>query len=239
MNNHKTGLIMNRKILLITLTISPLSFAYSNSFYQAKKEAYEIYKHHPYTFYCGCDISWKGSKGSGSPDLESCGYKVRKEPKRANRIEWEHVMPAWNFGHQMRCWQDGGRKNCSKDPSFRKMESDLHNLVPAVGEVNGNRSNYKFTQWNDNSGVSYGQCSMRIKFKDRVAMPPDETKGKIARSYLYMSEQYNVKLSPQERKTMEAWNKLNPVTKWECERDYRIKQIQGNNNPFVSRQCGE
>ncbi|MFX3916328.1 endonuclease, partial [Streptococcus suis] len=89
----------------------------------------------------------------------------------------------------------------------------MHNLVPAVGEVNGNRSNYKFTQWNDNSGVSYGQCSMRINFKDRVAMPPIETRGKIARSYLYMSKQYNIKLSSQERKTMEAWDKLNNVTK--------------------------
>ncbi|MDN4015260.1 endonuclease, partial [Chryseobacterium gambrini] len=73
----------------------------------------------------------------------------------------------------------------------------------------------------------------------RVAMPPIETRGKIARSYLYMSKQYNIKLSSQERKTMEAWDKLNNVTKWECERDYRIKKIQGNSNPFVSRQCEE
>ncbi|KEY90956.1 extracellular deoxyribonuclease (plasmid) [Candidatus Photodesmus blepharus] len=228
-----------KKILLLTLIASPLSFSYPNSFQQAKKEAFNVYKYHPYTFYCGCDITWKGIKGSGSPDLKSCGYKVRKEPKRANRIEWEHIMPAWSFGHQMRCWQEGGRKNCLKKHKFKKMESDLHNLVPAVGEVNGNRSNYKFTQWNDNRGDSYGQCLMRISFKEKIAMPPIETRGKIARAYLYMSKQYNIKLSKKERKTMEVWNKLNPVTSWECERDYRITKIQGNSNSFVSRRCKE
>ena len=46
----------------------------------------------------------------------------------ASRVEWEHVVPAWQFGHQRQCWQDGGRKNCAKDPVYRKMESDMHNL---------------------------------------------------------------------------------------------------------------
>jgi len=47
-----------------------------------------------------------------------------------------HVVPAWEFGHQLQCWQDGGRKNCGKNnPQFKKMEADLHNLVPAVGAV--------------------------------------------------------------------------------------------------------
>ncbi|WP_150142673.1 endonuclease [Candidatus Enterovibrio escicola] len=229
---------MRKKIILITLFASFFSFAYPNSFNQAKKEAVNIYKYHPYSFYCGCNIKWKGNKGSGKPDLKSCGYEIRKEPKRANRIEWEHVMPAWNFGHQMQCWQEGGRKNCKKNKMFKKMEADLHNLVPAIGEVNGNRSNYKFTQWNDTRGISYGQCDMRIDFKSKQVMPPTESRGKIARAYLYMSETYKIKLSPQERKTMTAWNKLYDVTNWECEKNYKIIKIQGSSNPFVSRQCG-
>ena len=53
-------------------------------------------------------------------------------PIRANRIEWEHIMPAENFGKHLPCWQNGGRKACEKDPLFNKMEGDMHNLVPAT-----------------------------------------------------------------------------------------------------------
>ena len=78
-----------------------------NNFSQAKAAAVKINQGAP-TFYCGCNISWQGKKGT--PDLQSCGYQVRKSEQRASRIEWEHVVPAWQFGHQMQCCQDGGRK---------------------------------------------------------------------------------------------------------------------------------
>ncbi len=49
------------------------------SFSAAKREAVKIYKDHPTSFYCGCDINWQGKKGV--PDLASCGYQVRKQEK--------------------------------------------------------------------------------------------------------------------------------------------------------------
>lgn len=93
-----------------------------NSFSQAKAAAVKVHADAPGTFYCGCKINWQGKKGV--VDLQSCGYQVRKNENRASRVEWEHVVPAWQFGHQRQCWQDGGRKNCAKDPVYRKMESD-------------------------------------------------------------------------------------------------------------------
>ncbi|USD40838.1 endonuclease [Vibrio sp. SCSIO 43135] len=207
-----------------------------SSFYKAKKEAVKIYQDHPSSFYCGCDIQWQGRKGT--PDLESCGYEVRKQQKRASRIEWEHVVPAWQFGHQRQCWQQGGRKNCTKnDTVFRSMEADLHNLTPTIGEVNGDRSNYNFSQWNGTQGVSYGRCEMQVNFKQRKVMPPDRAKGSIARTYLYMSQEYGFLLSSQQTNLMTAWNKQYPVDEWECERDRRIQKIQGNHNPFVYERC--
>jgi hypothetical protein len=101
---------------------------------------------------------------------------VRKNENRASRVEWEHVVPAWQFGHQRQCWQDGGRKNCAKDPEYRKMESDMHNLQPAVGEVNGDRGNFMYSQWNGGEG-QYGQCAMKVDFKDKVAEPPARARG--------------------------------------------------------------
>lgn len=145
---------------------APLAAEGINSFSQAKAAGVKVNADVPGDFYCGCKINWQGKKGV--IDLESCGYKVRKNENRASRVEWEHVVPAWQFGHQLQCWQDGGRKNCAKDPVYRKMESDMHNLQPAVGEVNGDRANFMYSQWNGGEG-QYGQCAMKVDFKDKVA----------------------------------------------------------------------
>ncbi|VDZ67871.1 Extracellular deoxyribonuclease Dns (plasmid) [Klebsiella aerogenes] len=74
-------------------------------FSQAKAAGVKVNADVPGDFYCGCKIDWQGKKGV--IDLESCGYKVRKNENRASRVEWEHVVPAWQFGHQRQCWQDG------------------------------------------------------------------------------------------------------------------------------------
>jgi len=165
-----------------------------NSFSQAKAAGVKVNADVPGDFYCGCKINWQGKKGV--VDLESCGYKVRKNENRASRIEWEHVVPAWQFGHQRQCWQDGGRKNCSKDPVYRQMESDMHNLQPAVGEVNGDRGNFMYSQWNGGEG-QYGQCGMKVDFKEKVAEPPARARGSIARTYFYMRDRYDLNLSRQ------------------------------------------
>ena len=68
-----------------------------NSFSQAKAAAVKVHADAPGTFYCGCKINWQGKKGV--VDLQSCGYQVRKNENRASRVEWEHVVPAWQFGH--------------------------------------------------------------------------------------------------------------------------------------------
>ncbi|HIF9535281.1 TPA: deoxyribonuclease I [Photobacterium damselae] len=223
--------------LLVLGALLPLTaFAKAPAnFSSAKRVASELYQEHPITFYCCCDIKWQGKKMV--PDLESCGYQVRKQEKRANRIEWEHVVPAWQFGHQLQCWQNGGRKECGKDKTFKKMESDLHNLTPAIGEVNGDRSNFQFMPWNGNEGAYYGQCEMKIDFKGRRADPPTRARGAIARTYLYMNNKYKFNLSKQQRRLMEAWDKMYPVTAWECQRDREIAKIQGNHNPFVHNAC--
>ncbi|WP_317450668.1 endonuclease [Phytohalomonas tamaricis] len=98
-----------------------------------KKIATQIYADHQNTFYCGCTYG---------PDLADCDYQVRKQEARASRIEWEHIMPAYDFGRALQCWQDGGRSNCeATSPEFNRAEGDLVNLVPSIGEVNGDRSN--------------------------------------------------------------------------------------------------
>ena len=115
-----------RYILLLIVACAPSQAAEQLSFSQAKKVLVKLYQANPdaTTFYCGCTIKWQGKKGI--PDAKSCGYIPRKpvtnsgkKNVRATRIEWEHVVPAYWFGHQLKCWQEGGRKACKKDKKFR------------------------------------------------------------------------------------------------------------------------
>ena len=145
---------MKHSLIILSLMILS-SHAYSQntkitSFSKSKKLLLKVYKDNPYTLYCGC--SFKGKK----PDLSSCGYIPKKDRKRANRIEWEHVVPAHAFGQSFSEWRNGhpkcvskkgkkfkGRKCAQKmNEGYRRMQADMFNLYPAIGEVNGRRSNY-------------------------------------------------------------------------------------------------
>lgn len=223
-------------LIVLPLSIHSAAGAPSKSFQQAKIQAAKIHADAPGSFYCGCPINWQGKKGR--PDLIACGYQVRKSAIRAQRIEWEHVVPAWQFGHQRQCWQDGGRKNCHQDAVYRQMETDLYNLQPAVGEINGDRDNFMYSQWRGGEG-QYGQCEMKIDFKEKQAEPPARARGAIARTYFYMRDRYQLQLSKQQTQLMTVWDKTYPVTPWECERSRRIAGIQGNNNPYVLSACAQ
>ncbi|HHC73929.1 MAG TPA: hypothetical protein ENK78_02475, partial [Thiothrix sp.] len=137
--------------------------------------------------------------------------------------------------HQLRCWQNGGRENCKdNDPQFRTMEGDMHNLVPAIGEINGDRSNFSFRMLEGEPRIYGENINMEVDFKGRDVEPPDEVWGDIARTYFYMRDRYGVRLSSSQQKLMQSWNKLDPVDQWEIERNQRIAKIQGNDNPYVS-----
>ena len=197
----------------------------------ARKQMKDLYGE---TLYCGCRFTT-----TTDIDFSSCNYRPRENPnrksfKRTKRIEWEHIVTAHNMGQHLPCWRDGGRKNCSaNDTTFKIMEGDMHNLYPAIGEVNGDRSNFMFNQWTNNPEPMYGECETIIDFKEKKIQPRKEVRGLIARVHFYMEKTYGINLSSQDRKLFEAWDKMYPVTSSECARDYRIFKVQGDHNPFV------
>lgn len=210
------------------------------SFYTAKKLLYEtVHKGHRKTFYCGCTFS-KNRK----VDIDGCGVTARKNEKRSRQLEAEHVFPASHFGQHRQCWREkmctdnngkayGGRRCCQRiDPSFEIAHNDLHNLQPSVGEVNGDRSNFRFGIVSGEPR-SYGSCDFEVDFKADRAEPPANVHGDIARTYFYMRDMYSINLSDQQTKLFEAWNKIDPVDDWERERNSRIKKIQGIGNKYI------
>ena len=231
--------------LAVTLMLGLTSSAQAmSSFAAAKRVLPQIYWQleeefgQQSTVYCGCPIELSGSakKPKWTVDLKPCGYEARKNKNRARRIEVELIMPAWEFGHQMKCWRDGGRELCGKDKNFKKMEGDLHNLFPSVGEINKDRLNYQFTDMGAKP-TKYGKCPMVVDFELKLAQPPKEARGLIARAYLYMAQEYGIRLAIQQRRLYEAWDRQYPVTAWECRRNELIKAEQGNDNPFVTKHC--
>jgi deoxyribonuclease-1 len=239
-NNNNLLLKLGLLTLLISAYVLPTAHAEQIiSFSKAKKHLVKLYKANPaaQTFYCGCDIKWKGKKGI--PDAESCGYVPRNEftkkgnvNQRAKRIEWEHVMPAYWFGRQLQCWQDGGRKACKKVKAFKQVEGDLHNLRPAIGELNADRSNYRFSML-EGEKRRYGQCDFEVEFKANKAEPPENVQRDIARTYFYMADRYKLKLSTSQKQLLVVWNNSDAVDAWERMRNQKIKSIQGNANPFI------
>lgn len=205
----------------------------SYSFSKSKRLlATQVYPKHQIAFYSGCRYKVKEKKLI--PIHSSCGFTYRKNEKRSQRIEWEHVVPAWLFGHQLRCWQQGGRLNCrNNNATFKQMEADMHNLVPAIGEINGDRSNYKYGIISGEQRL-YGKPDMEISFPDRMAEPPASVVGDIARTYFYMVDKYDLKISSQQTKLFIAWNNMDPVDDWEREKNKRLKTVQGDENLYVT-----
>lgn len=78
-----------------------------------------------------------------------------------------------------------------------------------------------------------------MKIRGRVAEPPDQIKGMIARTQLYMADAYDsrYRLSRAQRQLFEAWDTRYPPDDWECRREQLIAKVQGNHNKFTKIKC--
>lgn len=222
-------------VIISSLVLILQSQKLPNTFQESKELLKEVYKYHNFTtdFYCQAPFAFQGNT---MVVLESEAYTPRKaftkkgkENLRVKRIEFEHIMPAENFGKHLACWHDkskgGGRKACRDDEMFKRMEADIYNLVPAIGEINADRSNFRYAEApKDLAYTQYGNCKVYTDFTAKRFYPAHYSKGLIARTYLYMSEKYKIQLSKQERQLMESWDKMYPPNEYEKNRD-RILQF--------------
>jgi len=237
-------------IFTLLLTAPSLALAlggntYNDSFNKAKRTLLrDVYSKIPKeTIYCGA--TFKGKR-----IIDPNGFSSTKFTNRAHKLEWEHIVPAENFGRAFPQWRHGHEKcvngngqpfkgrNCASKVSktFRYMFADMYNLAPAIGAVNALRSNYRFVA-QANAVQGLGQCSMKIDPAGKgKAEPPKAVKGFVARTYLYMDGAYpSYRMG--RRKLFEAWDKEQPVTKNECKRAKRIEAVQHNANKFVKTPC--
>ena len=119
---------------------------------------------------------------------------------------------------------------------YKLMQADMFNLYPAIGEVNGRRSNYSMAIL-EGEKREFGKCDVEIR--NKKIEPKESIRGEIARTYLYMDSAYPGRgiISNKNQRLFESWNQSDPVDQWECERAKRIEKIQGNRNEVVMRDC--
>jgi len=208
-----------------------------------------------------CQASFDNEKRIIYPN----GYSIEDNDLN-NKIEWEHVVPADFFGRRCDGWQNSERRcvsasdkkisnrNCAikTNPRFLRMFTDLYNIYPAIARINRQRKNYKFIDgdasisniskisslfFDDKLKREFGNCEFIIK--NQRVIPSNISKGIIARTYLYMSDTYKkeCRISKEQKKLFDKWNKDYPVTKNECHRAKLISKLQGNHNKIVKKLC--
>ncbi len=237
---------LRQKILLsfaafAFLGAMPQAMALEN-FETAKKALHAFYKAlpQPETFYCHCPLV-RNRRDKFVPVTEECAggqfAYPRSDEDRAYRMEVEHIVPAWEFGHQLQCWKEGGRSKCQAiSAAFNEMEGDLWDLVYANGAVNKARSYYRFSEWNARKGT-FGACPMVVDAHFRQVQPPEYTRGLIARTYLYIADKYRLSLNARQRSIFKVWDKKYAPDKFECLRAAFIEQVQGDANPYLDGRC--
>ena len=169
--------------------------------------------------------------------------------------------PAYTYSFvSNQCGNYSGEGDCyNREHSFPKswfneespMVSDLFQVYPTDGYVNGRRGNYPYGEtnsptWASTNGSKLGPCSYS-GYNGTVFEPINEYKGDLARTYFYMATRYygedgdwagsDMVEGSQPKAWALAmlleWDENDPVSQKEIDRNNAIYAIQGNRNPFI------
>lgn len=141
------------------------------------------------------------------------------------------------------------------------MYTDLFNVIPTDGYVNGQRGNYTFgtvgsASYTSTNGSKRGSCNYPgyNGVQGIVFEPIDEYKGDFARIFFYMITRYESRIpqwatfanaadaldgskypgfKPWQLNLLLEWHNNDPVDQKEINRNNAVYSIQGNRNPFV------
>lgn len=169
-------------------------------------------------------------------------------------------IPPYEFNFSMSCGSYSSESDCyNREHSFPQswfnsaspMQSDLFQVYPTDGFVNGKRSNYPYGEvssptWTSQNGSKLGYSSYP-GFTGTVFEPVDEYKGDLARTYFYMAVRYytedadwpgspmviGAEPKPWALEMLKEWNAKDSVSQKEINRNNTVYGIQNNRNPFI------
>ena len=135
------------------------------------------------------------------------------------------------------------------------MKSDVWDVYPTDGKVNGMRSNYPFGEvasdapGSENGFSKWGKCKTP-GYSHTVFEPNDEYKGDFARTYFYFATRYKgvatsgygaevfssayPYITKWQLDMLLRWHEQDPVSQKELDRNEAVYESrQGNRNPFI------
>ena len=139
----------------------------------------------------------------------------------------------------------------SKFHSHMPMKSDLHHLFPTLSPVNNRRGNLPFADIPDNQTDRWYRSAQfqttvpadneRDQFSESISglfEPREDHKGNVARAMFYMwviygDDDITSEFITSQLATLARWHVEDVVDEDERERNDRIRQLQGNDNPFI------
>lgn len=168
-------------------------------------------------------------------DMYSNNVRYYNGSSAVSGMNIEHSVPnSW--------W--GGTKN--------NAYSDLHHLNPADQAANSAKSNYPLGEVYDatfDNGVSRVGKASQMGGASRAFEPADEYKGDFARAYMYMATCYQdltwkytymfqekstyPTLQPWAVDLLLSWNRQDPVSQKEIQRNAAVYNLQRNRNPYI------
>ena len=165
------------------------------------------------------------------------------------------VQQCGNYTNECDCFN---REHTSPQSWFNSespMVSDIFNVYPTDGKVNGERSNYPYGEvgiatYTSMNGSKLGNSDF-ADYTGIVFEPVDEYKGDFARTYFYMATRYaglceswvaganviystaNLGLTTYAKNLFLKWSRQDPVSAKEILRNNATYAIQNNRNPFI------
>ncbi|MEE9423347.1 MAG: endonuclease [Methylococcales bacterium] len=152
-------------------------------------------------------------------------------------VNIEHIFPMSWVMKGLRC---GDRDQCRRTSErFRFIESDMHNMYPALSEVNKVRSAMAFGTIKGEKQLQIDaapNCDFEVDFRKRRVEPSPASQGEIARAMLYMDDTYSeLELFKRQRDMLIQWHRADSPSNLEKKRNDVIEELQGTRNRWVDR----
>ena len=141
----------------------------------------------------------------------------------------DHIYPLAGIVQTLGC-RDRAQCRTRVGEKFARMEADLHNLYPEVQELIAYRNGREFGMV-DGEEWRFDECD--VEWRNGILEPRQLARGNIARAILYMRATYRSSLSDEFLELMKVWNREDPPSKQEQERNAAIEILQGRRNTFI------
>ena len=197
----------------------------------AQQTAFDTYEH------VRDNVFWQDLYACGGATVY-CGLAFTAGQKRIDgrKLTIEHAYPAdWIASHH-----DCKNRNTCKASAYGRAAADLHNLWPAIGNINSSRQDKPLAEIPGEAHRRFADyCPDFERTKgsgetEAIVEPRDSVKGDMARSILHMTDSYGLPLPPEmPRDMLRKWHEEDPPDDTERWRNLVIQSLQDTRNSYI------